>query len=46
MFDSIPEQGEPKRLLAAALADCPAHAYLYNGQAGVGKRATALAFAS
>ena len=46
MFDSIPEQGEAKRLLAAALADGPAHAYLFNGPAGVGKRATALAFAS
>ena len=46
MFDSIPEQGEAKRLLAAALADGPAHAYLFNGPAGVGKRATALAFAA
>src|SRR5204862_4199925 len=44
--DSIPEQGEAKRLLAAALADGPAHAYLFNGPPGVGKRATALAFAS
>jgi DNA polymerase-3 subunit delta' len=46
VFDSIPEQGEAKRLLAAALADGPAHAYLFNGPAGVGKRATALAFAA
>jgi DNA polymerase-3 subunit delta' len=46
VFDSIPEQTEAKRLLAAALADGPAHAYLFNGPAGVGKRATALAFAS
>jgi DNA polymerase III subunit delta' len=46
VFDSIPEQGEAKRLLAAALADGPAHAYLFNGPAGVGKRAAALAFAS
>ena len=46
MFDSIPEQGEAKRLLAAALADGPAHAYLFHGPAGVGKRLTALAFAS
>ncbi|TMM20459.1 MAG: hypothetical protein E6F97_10805 [Actinobacteria bacterium] len=46
VFDSIPEQGEAKRLLAAALADGPAHAYLFHGPAGVGKRATALAFAS
>jgi DNA polymerase-3 subunit delta' len=45
-FDSIPEQAEAKRLLAAALADGPAHAYLFHGPAGVGKRATAVAFAS
>jgi len=46
VFDSIPEQGEAKRLLAAALVDGPAHAYLFHGPAGVGKRATALAFAA
>ena len=45
-FDSVPEQGEAKRLLAAALADGPAHAYLFHGPAGVGKRATAVVFAS
>ena len=45
-FDSIPEQDEAKRLLAAALAEGPAHAYLFHGPAGVGKRATAVAFAS
>ena len=45
-FDSIPEQGEAKRLLAAALSDGPAHAYLFHGPAGVGKRRTAVAFAS
>ena len=45
-FDSIPEQVEAKRLLAAALADGPAHAYLFHGPAGVGKRRTAVAFAS
>jgi DNA polymerase-3 subunit delta' len=45
-FDSIPEQAEAKRLLAAALADGPAHAYLFHGPAGVGKRRTAVAFAS
>ncbi|MGZ4394997.1 MAG: DNA polymerase III subunit [Gaiellaceae bacterium] len=45
MFESIPEQGEAKLLLAAAL-EGPAHAYLFHGPAGVGKRATALAFAS
>src|ERR671922_2375214 len=42
---SIPEQEEAKRLLGAALADGPAHAYLFHGPAGVGKRKTALAFA-
>ena len=45
-FDSIPEQAETKRLLGAALADGPAHGYLFHGPAGVGKRRTALAFAS
>ena len=45
-FDSVPEQAEAKRLLAAALADGPAHAYLLHGSAGVGKRRAALAFAS
>jgi DNA polymerase-3 subunit delta' len=45
-FDSILEQDEAKRLLAAALAEGPAHAYLFQGPAGVGKRATAVAFAS
>jgi DNA polymerase III subunit delta' len=45
-FDNIPEQIEAKRLLAAALADGPAHAYLFHGPAGVGKRRTAVAFAS
>ena len=44
-FDSVPEQAEAKRLLAAAL-EGPAHAYLFHGPAGVGKRRTALAFAS
>jgi DNA polymerase-3 subunit delta' len=45
-FDSVPEQAEAKRLLGGALADAPAHAYLFHGPAGVGKRRTALAFAS
>jgi DNA polymerase-3 subunit delta' len=45
-FDSLPEQDEAKRLLGAALAEGPAHAYLFHGPAGVGKRRAALAFAS
>ena len=45
MFDAVAEQHEAKRLLEAALADGPAHAYLFHGPAGVGKRRLALAFA-
>ena len=45
-FASVPEQPEAKRLLGAALAEGPAHAYLLHGPAGVGKRAAAFAFAS
>jgi len=45
-FASVPEQHEAKRLLAAALADAPAHAYLLHGPPGVGKRTAAFAFAS
>ena len=45
-FESFPEQAEAKRLLRAALADeGPAHAYLFHGPPGVGKRAAAIAFA-
>jgi DNA polymerase-3 subunit delta' len=44
-FESFPEQAEAKRLLHAALAEGPAHAYLFHGPPGVGKRAAALAFA-
>jgi DNA polymerase-3 subunit delta' len=44
-FASVPEQPEAKRLLAAALAEGGAHAYLLHGPAGVGKRTAALAFA-
>jgi DNA polymerase-3 subunit delta' len=44
-FESIREQGEAKRLLEAALRDGPAHAYLFHGPPGVGKRETARAFA-
>jgi DNA polymerase-3 subunit delta' len=45
-FEHVSEQPEAKRLLAAALAEGPAHAYLFHGPAGVGKRRTALAFAA
>jgi DNA polymerase III subunit delta' len=45
-FESVPEQLEAKRLLGAALAEGPAHAYLLHGPAGVGKRTAAFAFAS
>ena len=45
-FASVPEQREAKRLLAAALAGAPAHAYLFHGPRGVGKRAAALGFAA
>src|SRR5919199_4631715 len=44
-LESFPEQPDAKRLLAAALRDGPAHAYLFHGPAGVGKRQAALAFA-
>ena len=44
-FADVPEQREAKRLLEAALADGPAHAYLFHGPAGVGKRVAALALA-
>src|SRR5205085_11133015 len=45
-FETFPEQEEAKRLLTAALAEGPAHAYLFHGPTGVGKRRAALAFAS
>ena len=45
-FETFPEQAEAKLLLWAALADGPAHAYLFHGPAGVGKRTAALAFAA
>ncbi len=44
-FDGLPEQQEAKRLLGAALAEGPAHAYLLHGPPGTGKRRAALAFA-
>ena len=42
---AVPEQDDAKRLLAAALAE-PAHAYLFHGPPGVGKRDIAVAFAA
>ena len=42
---AVPEQVDAKRLLAAALAE-PAHAYLFHGPPGVGKRDIAVAFAA
>ena len=42
----FPEQLEAKRLLDAALEDGPAHAYLFHGPRGVGKREAAKQFAS
>jgi DNA polymerase III subunit delta' len=45
VFAGIPEQEEAKRLLQASLTEGPAHAYLFYGPPGVGKRRTALAFA-
>ena len=44
-FAALPEQNEAKRLLAAALGDGDAHAYLFHGPAGVGKTLAAFAFA-
>jgi DNA polymerase III subunit delta' len=44
-FETFPEQEEAKTLLRAALAEGPAHAYLFHGPRGVGKRRGALAFA-
>jgi DNA polymerase III subunit delta' len=45
-FATVPEQPEAKRLLAAALAEGPAHAYLLHGPRGVGKTTAARAFAT
>ena len=46
MLAAIPEQEEAKRLLRSALGEEPAHAYLFHGPRGVGKRRTAVAFAA
>jgi DNA polymerase-3 subunit delta' len=45
-FETVPEQHEAKRLLAAALAEGPVHAYLFHGPSGVGKRELARRFAA
>jgi len=45
-FAAVAEQVEAKRLLSAALAEGPAHAYLLHGPPGVGKRDLALLFAA
>jgi DNA polymerase III subunit delta' len=45
-FETFPEQEEAKRLLRAALHEGPAHAYLFHGPPGVGKRRAAVAFAA
>src|SRR5207237_2315148 len=45
-FEAVAEQNEVKRLLAAALAEGPAHAYLLHGPPGVGKRDVARLFAA
>src|SRR5439155_658878 len=44
-FETFSEQAEAKRLLAAALTEGAAHAYLFHGPPGVGKRDFARAFA-
>jgi DNA polymerase III subunit delta' len=43
-FAAYSEQPEAKRLLGAALAEGPTHAYLFYGPHGVGKRSFARAF--
>ena len=45
-FASFADQPEARLLLAAAVSEGPAHAYLFHGPAGVGKRAAARAFAA
>jgi DNA polymerase III subunit delta' len=43
-FADLPDQPEATRLLEAAIAEGPAHAYLLHGPPGVGKRTAAFAF--
>jgi DNA polymerase-3 subunit delta' len=45
-FSELGEQPEARLLLTAAVREGPAHAYLFYGPAGVGKRAAARAFAA
>ena len=45
-FETLPEHDEAKRLLRAALAEGPAHAYLFHGPPGSGKRRAAHLFAA
>jgi DNA polymerase III subunit delta' len=45
-FSALGEQPQARLLLAAAVSEGPAHAYLFHGPAGVGKRAAARAFAA
>ena len=45
-FETFPEQDEAKALLRAAVREGSAHAYLFHGPRGVGKRRAALAFAA
>lgn len=45
-FDRLAEQPEAKRLLRAALGEGTAHAYLFHGPRGVGKRQAAVLFAA
>ncbi len=45
-FSALGEQPQARLLLSAAVSEGPAHAYLFHGPAGVGKRAAARAFAA
>jgi DNA polymerase-3 subunit delta' len=45
-FGAVAEQNDAKRLLSAALAEGPAHAYLLHGPPGVGKKRSAMLFAA